>query len=254
MVSRRSLLPSSAEQDAGLLVSARALRGFADGFVSVLLASYLDGLGFSAVQIGALVTATLLGSAALTLGAGFLSPFLAPVRILLGAALLMCATGTAFALLSDFWPLLLVAFVGTLNPSSGDVSVFLPVEQALLADRVAPPQRTSLFARYNLGGTLGGALGALASAVPTAIADNQGWEQTDAQRAGFVLHAALGTVVFALFLRLQRPDRATPGGPSGHLVQSRSIVLRLAALFSLDSFGGGFIVQSILVLWLVASG
>lgn len=246
------LLPRSAAPDAIHLVSARAIRGFADGFVSVMLASYLHGLGFSAVEIGALVTATLLGSAALTLGTGLVSHRLAPINMLLGAACLMFATGLGFAAISDFWPLMVVAFVGTLNPSAGDVSVFLPVEQSLLADRIEGHERTALFARYNLGGTFAGALGALASAIPAALASWQGWDLTDAQRLGFAVYAVAAVFIAALYLGVDRPaKRERPAAGTGPLSQSRSIVMRLSMLFSLDSFGGGFIVQSLLVLWLV---
>src|SRR5512136_1199849 len=101
------LLPASATSDAARLVSARALRGFADGFVSVYLGAYLQLLGLSAFQIGTVVTSTLLGSAALTLAVGLIAHRLAPRRVLLGASILMMATGAGFALISDFWPLVL---------------------------------------------------------------------------------------------------------------------------------------------------
>src|SRR2546428_2915361 len=127
------LLPASATPDAARLVSARALRGFADGFVSVYLGASLKLLGLSVFEVGAIVTATLLGSAALTLAVGLVAHRLSPRHVLFGAAALMLATGVGFALTSDFWPLLLIGFAGTLNPSSGDVSVFLPTEQSLLS-------------------------------------------------------------------------------------------------------------------------
>jgi MFS family permease len=133
-------------------VLARAFRGFADGLVSVLLAGHLTRLGFSSVQIGAIVTGTLLGSATLTIALGLVSHRLALRRVLLGASLAMLATGVAFAGLSTFWPLLVVAVLGTLNPSTGDVSVFLPMEQAVLANATDGQERTQLFARYNVAG------------------------------------------------------------------------------------------------------
>src|SRR3954447_14874358 len=113
---------------------ARAARGFADGFVSILLALYLKELGFDAVHIGAIVTATLVGSAALTLYAGLRWYHHPARRVLLASCVLMAATGTGFTSFTQFWPLLLVGMVGTLNPSGGDVSLFLPTEQAALAD------------------------------------------------------------------------------------------------------------------------
>jgi len=164
------LFPASATPDARRLVATRALRGFADGLVSVLLASHLAALGLSAAQVGAVVTSTLLGSAALTLAVGLGGRRFPERSVLLAASLLMLATGVAFAGVSEFPLLLLVAFVGTLNPSGGDVSVFLPTEQTLLAANVGGADRTALLARYNLGGTLFGALGALAIGVPFLVA------------------------------------------------------------------------------------
>ncbi len=245
------LLPPSATVDAWRLLAARALRGFADGFVSVLLASYLTDIGFSPRQVGAIVTGTLLGSAALTLLTGLSGHRLRPRVILIGASLLMAATGFGFAGVTAFWPLLLVAVVGTLNPSAGDVSVFLPTEQALLPDTVAGKERTSLFARYNLAGQFAGAFGALATGVPIAVAHRGGWDLTTAQRAGFVLYAVIAVVV-ALIYRSLSPAIETrhDGRPARALAKSRRIVLKLSALFSLDSFGGGFVVQTLLALWL----
>ena len=118
---------------ASLLLIARSARGWADGVASVLLASYLTRLGLSPVEVGAIVTGTLLGSALLTIGLGVIGDRFAARSVLLVAAWTMLFTGVAFAGLTTFWPLLVVAFVGTLNPSAGDVSVFLPTEQALLS-------------------------------------------------------------------------------------------------------------------------
>jgi len=246
------LLPASATPDAGRLVTARALRGFADGFVSVYLAAYLQLLGLSAFQVGAIVTATLAGSAALTLAVGLVAHRLSPRRVLLGATLLMLATGLGFALVTDFWPLVLIGFAGTLNPSAGDVSVFLPTEQAILADAAAPRDRTALFARYTLGGALLGAFGALASGLPEIAASRLGWDALRAFRAGFILYGAIAIAIAALYLGLRDHAAREAGAPRSALLEhSRAIVLRLTALFSLDSFGGGFAVDSMLALWLL---
>ena len=246
---RRLLIPEGATPDAARLLTARALRGFADGMVSVLLASYLSDLGFSPGKIGVIITATLLGSAALTLLVGLAGFRLKPRLILLGGCALMFATGVGFTGVTDFWPLLLIAFAGTLNPSAGDVSVFLPTEQALLTQTVEGRARVALFARYNLGGLFLGAFGALVSGVPVTIARDQGWDLLDAQRTGFVIYAAVAVVIALLYMRLS-PDLDPRQVAAGPLVKSRGIVLRLTALFSMDSFGSGFFVQSLLALWL----
>jgi MFS family permease len=235
---------------ASLLLSARGLRAFADGFVALLLPVYLTRLGFDALAIGMLTTATLLGSAVLTLAVGLTAHRLAPRPLLLAASLLMLATGFCFAVFGDFWPLVIIGFVGTLNPSAGDVSLFLPLEQALLAHDVADNRRTALFARYSLVGSLVGALGALAAGLPELASAALPIETTAALQAMFVLYGLLGGVAFLLYRRLP-PEAAAGAGPAKRpLGKSRGIVFTLAALFSLDSFGGGFFVQSLLALWL----
>jgi MFS family permease len=250
-VTRRRFLPTSASEDVPRILSGRAIRGFADGFVSVLLARYLSAIGFSPLQIGAVITGTLIGSAALTLAVG-LSAHRLPVRTLLLAATgLMAATGLGFFAVTWFWPLLAVAVVGTLNPSAGDVSVFLPVEQAFVADHVDDADRPRLYAMYNLAGAFAGAFGALASATPEWLSRTVHWQLQSTQRLGFVLYAAAGAVIFLVYrtLRDDTPvDNEITDRPA--LGESRRTVLELAALFSLDAAGGGFVVQSLLVLWL----
>ncbi len=242
------LLPTGASPDASKLVIARGMRGFADGMVSVLLASYLTDLGFSAGEVGVLITGTLLGSAALTLGVGLLGGQLSPKQILMVACGLMLMTGIGFASITSFWPLLLVAVLGTLNPSGGDVSVFLPTEQSMLTETIEARHRTSLFARYTLTGTFAAAVGALSAGVPVAFARWQDIARLDAERAGFLIYAVVAVSVWLLYTRLSVKPR--PARPKIPLEKSRAIVLKLSALFSIDALGGGFVVQSLLVLWL----
>ena len=232
------------------IVASRALRGFVDGLVSVLLAGYLTRLGFSAFEVGAIVTATLLGSAALTIALGLVAHRLSLQRVLRGSALLMLATGIGFFGLQSFWPLLVVAVLGTLNPSGGDVSAFLPAEQAALAAATPAAHRAGAFARYNVAGTLAGAFGALAAGVPAVVAMRTGLPLGAVERWGFALYAAIGAIILAIYVGAPAlPD--SRGEPDRRpLARSRGIVLRLSALFSLDSLGGGFVVQSLLVLWL----
>jgi MFS family permease len=238
-----AILPRSATRDARLLVAARSLRSFGDGLTSVLLPAWLLSLGHDAFEVGVLSTATLFGSALLTLGVGLVAHRLAPRRILLAACALMLATGLGFAAAPAFAWLLVIAFVGTLNPSGGDVSVFLPIEQALLVECADAEERTALFARWNLCAALASALGALAAGA-----------FADAASAAFLLYGLLGVGAALLYRRLSpaTPDAvASAPPPRAALGHSRGIVLRLAALFSLDSLGGGFVVNSILVLWLL---
>jgi MFS family permease len=236
--------------DAKLILAARGIRAFTDGYVALLLPYYLTLLGYSALQVGLLATATLLGSGLLTLLVGVFAYRFRLHTLLSTACLLMLATGAGFAAVSDFIPLLLIAVIGPLNPSGGDVSVFSPLEQSLLSHTVTAEQRTTLFARYNVVGDLVGALGALAAAIPGVLAQWHVLDLKTAIQAMFVLYGLSGLVALAFYRRLRSARdhgdhaRAAPLGPS------RKIVYQLAALFSLDSFGGGFAVQSLLALWL----
>jgi MFS family permease len=243
------ILPDGVAPEARPLLIARALRAFVDGFVCVLLPAYLLALGLGAFEVGLISTVTLLGSASLTLLLGAHGHRFHHRPLLLGAALLMAATGLMFAGLSSFWPLLLVAFVGTLNPSSGDVSVFLPLEHARLAEAALGDARTTLFARYTLAGALFAALGSLLAGLPDLLV-GLGWGRVDALRAMFLLYAVAGGVVWLLYRRLPEPPPHTRPALPAPLKASRGIVIRLAALFSIDAFAGGLVLNSLLALWL----
>jgi MFS family permease len=242
--------PASVTPDAKRLILTRALRGLGDGFVSVYLSAYLQLLGFSAIQIGAIVTAMLVGSAVFTLLAGLASHRIATRRVLFCAALLMGLTGTGFASITGFWLLFFVAFVGTLNPSAGDVSVFLPTEQAILAGEAPTKDRTALFARYTLGGSLFGAFGALMSPLPEAVARYLGWTLTDAFRAGFLFYSLLAVAIAGIYARLEHGRSPSATNGNAPIRKSRLVVARLTTLFALDAFGGGFVIDSLVVLWL----
>ena len=243
------LLPPSATAETRLLLAARGLRATSDGFVSIILPAYLLMLGFDAVRVGVLATATLLGSALLTLAVGFTAVRRHTRALLIAASLLMVLTGLGFAALDDFWPLLVIAFVGTLNPSSGDVSVFLPLEHALLAGGVAGHDRTAVFARYSLVGSLLGAAGTLLAALPE-LAASWGAAPLAAFKAMFVLYALGGLITALIYRQLGRAEVIDGGPPPSALGPSRRVVHQLAALFSLDAFAGGLVVQSLLALWL----
>ncbi len=254
VIPRFHLLPASATADARRLVTARALRGFADGFVSVMLASYLHGRGFTAFEISAVVTGTLLGSAVLTLAVGLMGYRLSRRRLLFASTGLMLATGFGFALATNFWVLLAVAVIGTMNPTAGDVSVFLPTEQSLLSEGAADRDRTSLFARYNLSGLFAAALGSLVVGVPVVIARLEGWPLVEVQRASFLIYALVAAILVLVYARLTPEGDDAEGReaprPAAPLREARSIVIRLSLLFSLDAFGGGFVVQTLITLWL----
>ena len=231
------------------LYAARALRDFGDGFVAVLLPVYLTMLGLGAFEIGVVATLALLGSALMTLGIGLLGSRTSLRRLLVGAAMLMTVTGIAFASSSTMAVILLVAFVGTINPSAGSVSIFVPLEHAVLAGSGSDKNRTRMFARYGLIGALAAAAGALASGSPDLLGDF-GVTPLAAIRAMFVFYAVLGIAGGVLYLRMPLETKTPEAKSKSVLGPSRGIVYKMAALFSIDAFAGGFAVQSLLALWL----
>lgn len=231
-----------------LLYAARGVRGVADGFAVILLPAYLSVVGLNPAQIGILATASLLGTAVLTLGTGWIAPRHDLRNLLLIGAVLMTCTGLAFANVEYFPLLLIVAFVGTINPSTGDIGMLVPLEHAILARSVPDKVRTRTFARYSLIGALSMAAGSLAAAIPDVMASS-GFERLNAFASMFYLYAFLAAVATGLYRYLPRSHTGIaktqpPLGPS------RAIIYRLAALFSIDAFAGGFIVQSLMALWL----
>jgi len=231
-----------------LLFAARALRGFGDGFAAVVLPAYLGAIGFDAAQIGLIAATALFGTAVFTLAIGFVAPRYDLRNLLIAGASLMIATGLAFPQFETIGFLIGVAFLGTINPSTGDIGVLIPLEHAMLSYGVADHERTSAFARYSMIGALSMAFGSLAAAAPDFLT-GFGFTPIAAFKAMFYTYAVLGVVSAAIYRLLPHAhveQRSTPAP----LTVSRGIVYKLAALFSLDAFAGGFIVQSLLAVWL----
>jgi MFS family permease len=241
--------PQAAVDATRWIYAARALRDFGDGFVAVLLPVYLTTLGMGAFEIGLVATASLLGSALMTLGIGLLGARVDQRTLLMTAAGLMCATGLAFASASTIPIILLIAFFGTINPSAGSVSIFVPLEHALLSRSVADAGRTRMFARYSLIGALAAAAGALAAGSPDLLAA-LGVSRLTALKAMFAVYAVLGIAAATFYARLPADRAPAAEKPASALGPSRGIVYKMAALFSIDAFAGGFVVQSLMALWL----
>jgi MFS family permease len=240
--------PRTARSDILLLYIARSVRGFGDGFAIIILPAYLSAIGLRPGQIGIVVSASLLGTALFTLAVGFFAPRHDLRNLLLGGAVLMAATGLAFPNVDRFAVIAVIAFIGTINPSTGDLGVLVPLEHAMLAHGVPDHERTRTFARYSLIGALSMAAGALAAAAPDLIA-HAGIDRLTAFKIMFYAYATLGLASAAVYRRLPHAEmeKARPSAPLG---PSRGVVYKLAALFSLDAFAGGFVVQSLLALWL----
>ena len=243
-------MPPGASADALRVLGARGVRAFGDGFVALLLPIYLVERGFSALAMGTIVTGTLIGTALMTLWVGWIANRYSRRLLLLAAAVLMAATGAGFAVITGFWPLLVIAIVGTMNPTSGDASIFVPLEQTVFTQTIEPRRRTALFARYSVIGSCATALGVLAAALPDMAAAWTGCTRAAAMQLMFGLYAALGLVAFLLYRPLSPAVEIADRAPTTPLGPSKRLVYGMAALFGMDSFGTGFLVQSLLALWL----
>jgi MFS family permease len=239
--------------DIPLLFATRALRMFAYGIASVVLVLHLAAAGESEARIGLLVSLTLLGDVAVSLAVTTRADRLGRRRMLVLGGALMAAAGGAFALTTAFPLLALAATVGILSPSGNEVGPFLPIEQAALAEELGAARRTSAFAWYQLTGALATALGALAGGVLAEGLQRAGLAPLRSYQLVFAAYAAAGLALALLFARLSarvEPARAAaPARGALGLHRSRGVVLRLSALFSLDAFAGGFVVQSFLAWW-----
>lgn len=235
-----------------LVFLTRALRAFIDGVIFVVLPAHLINLGFSTTQIGAVIATSLFGSAILTLGSGAISHRYSVRIILITTAIIMTVTGFTLGFTTSFLPFLIVCAVTTMNTSSGDVSPFLSLEQSVLGNSIDAEKRTSTFARYNLVGSLVGSLGALCASVPVFLA--RSFDQSDqvGRQSVFFVYGLLGLATIALYRQLPREGfvRTRENFTRGLSSQSKRVIFQLSALFSLDSFGGGFATQAIFALWI----
>jgi MFS family permease len=247
-------------RDAWLLFATRFIRLFAYGALSVVLVFYLVGIGLHESEIGMLLTATLVGDTLVSLYLTTRADRIGRRRMLIVGAALMAAAGLAFAFATSLSLLVLAGTIGVISPSGGEVGPFLSIEQAALSHVVTNENRTEVFAWYTLAGSLATALGALAGGTLSQILQQQAsMAPVASYRAIVVMYAALGVLLAILFTRVspaaeaitrgeRRTSAMTLAGLSG-LEHSRRVVFKLSALFALDSFGGGFVIQSLAAYW-----
>src|SRR5262249_40545158 len=238
----------AARPDVLYLYAARAARGFGDGFAAIILPAYLLEIGFDPFQIGLVATAALLSSAATPMAVRLLAPRFHLRTLLLACAALMVLTGVAIPSLHHLVFIAIVAFIGTMNPDPG-IGVHVPLEQAAIAQRASDAERTQIFARYSLIGALSIAAGALAAGAPDLLVSFH-LSKIGALQVMFYLYAALGLIGAYFYSRLPRAEVKETAQQVTALGPSRRTVYKLAALFSLDAFAGGFTVQSLIALWL----
>jgi MFS family permease len=247
------------DPDSRLLFVTRSLRLFAYGFLSVVLMIYLSGLGLSEARIGLLFTFTLIGDTLISLWITTTADRLGRRRMLVAGSLLMLLAGVLFAVTDNFLLLLAAATIGVISPSGYEVGPFLSIEQSALSQIVPDRRRTHVFAWYNLIGSFATALGALFGGGLTQFLIWTGMTPLGSERILVGAYSAAGLALGFLFSRLSLGIEVTggagiPQGPSEvkrllGLHRSRGVVFRLSALFSLDAFAGGFVLQSIVAYW-----
>lgn len=244
--------------DGRLLFGTRMVRLFAYGFLSVVLALYLTQLGLSETQIGWLLTWTLASDAIISLGITGIADRVGRRRMLLLGTGLMALAGLVFALTGHILLLTLAAIIGVISPSGNEVGPFLSIEQAILPQTTPHDRRTQVFAWYNLTGSFSTALGALAGGGLAQTLQQTGYTPLESYRVVVIGYALLGLVLAALFFRLSpaaevgSPLLPHPPAPLLYfsLHRSRGVILKLSALFMLDAFAGGLVVQSLIAYWL----
>ena len=253
-------MPGNLSLDTRLLFSTRVVRLFAYGFLSVVMVLYLAEAGLSETQIGLLLTLALIGDTAISLWITTHADRIGRRRMLAIGSVLMVFAGILFAFTRDFTLLLLAATIGVISPSGYEVGPFLSIEQAGLTQLEPDTHRTRVFAWYNLVGSFATALGALCGGGLAQLLHAAGFSELDSYRLVVTGYGLLGIALFGLFARLSPRVEAhaqphNPGAaPDGRvpflgLGRSRRVVLGLAALFSLDAFAGGFILQSLVAYW-----
>lgn len=251
--------PAVITSDVRLLFATRILRLFAYGSLSVILALYLAAAGLTESQIGLLLTLTLVGDTAISLWITTRADRVGRKRMLLLGAGLMIFAGVLFAITRSFWLLLFAATIGVISPSGNEVGPFLAIEQAALSEEIRPEHRTRIFAWYNLVGSFATALGALVGGFLVQALQLRGYEVLASYRAVVFGYAVIGAAMSVLFSRLAAAAEA----PSAERVvsktdwmqaslglrESRKNVFKLAGLFSIDAFAGGFVVQAFVAYW-----
>ena len=259
LLSKLSQMRRTLTQDGSFLFVTRIARMFGYGFLSVVLILYLEQVGLTQVQIGLLLTLTLIGDTIISLWITTNADRIGRRRMLIVGAILMVFAGALFAMTRDFIFLLIAATIGVISPSGYEVGPFLSIEQAALSQIVPGERRTQIFAYYNLVGSFATALGALAGGSMVQALQNSGVSPLGSYRTIVIGYALIGLLLGGLFTFLSPAVEVSTAANPTHstssfktrfgLHRSKGVVLKLSALFSIDAFAGGFILQSILAYW-----
>lgn len=226
---------------------------FAYGLLAVVIALRLKSAGFDDGTIGALFAFTLAGDTLVSLYLTTRADWYGRRLTLVVGSLLMILASVVFAVSNNFWVLVAAATIGVLSPSGNEIGPFLPVEQAALSDSLDKKQRVTILAAYNFAGYLAAAFGMFAGGKGAEYLQQSGWSAFQSYQAILVVHGAIGFGLIVLYLLLPKTveieKREAPRLDLLGLDKSRNIVLKLSALFALDAFAGGFVMQSLIAYW-----
>jgi MFS family permease len=243
-------------RDGKLLLGARIVRTFSYGFLSIILAIYLKLIGFSDILIGLVLAATLVNSVFFNLFSSVYADKIGRRKILVIYAILMIISSIVFFITNNYIALVIAALVGTINVTGSEVGAFLSLEQALLPQTVSDiKKRNSIFAIYNTVGTFAMSAGVLVSGLPSILKNYYGLDQISAIKSLFLIYASCAIIVLVIYLALSKNIEVKDGAPKSTLSiknispKSRSIIRKMSSLFAIDSFGGGFVIQSIVSFW-----
>jgi MFS family permease len=243
-------------KDGKLLLAARTLRTFAYGFLSVILAIYLKLIGFEDFYIGLILTATLLNSVIFTLIASFYADRIGRRKILIVYAALMSLSGAIFFVTTNYLALIISALIGTINVTGTETGAFLSIEQAVLPQMVNDiNKRNTVYALYNMVGTFAMSAGVLLSGLPQILAQQYGLNQIESIRPLFLIYSIIGLAVLGIYYLISNKVEVQTNSMRHKPLRetlspkSKQIVGKLSSLFALDSFAGGFVIQSIVSLW-----
>ena len=245
-------------RDGKLILSARIVRTFAYGFLSIILAIYLKLIGFDEILIGLVLSATLVNSVIFTLVASFYADKIGRKKVLIIYSFLMSISGVIFLATDNYVALIAAALIGTINVTGSETGAFLSIEQATLPQTVKDlKKRTTIFAIYNMVGTFAMSAGVLLSGLPQILQNSYGLNQVESIKPLFLLYSLLAVVVIGIYfllskkIELELDNKDEKRKPLTQVLSSNSkvIVGKLSALFAVDSFAGGFVIQSIVAYW-----
>ncbi|MGI0056959.1 MAG: MFS transporter [Nitrosarchaeum sp.] len=242
-------------KDGKLLISARIVRTFSYGFLSMILAIYLNLIGFDEILIGFILSATLVNSIIFNLFSSFFADHIGRKKVLIIYALLMAVSGCVFLFTENYFALIIAAFIGTINVTGSETGAFLSLEQAILPQTVKNiKKRNTVFALYNMIGTLAMAGGILLSSLPQIIQENFGFSTIDSFKPLFLIYILAGITVAMIYFFFSKEIEVkktldSKTFSSNLSPKSKQIILKMSSLFALDSFAGGFVIQSIVAFW-----